>query len=155
MSYPYAVNADNENEPADGRNAGMSAPELRALKAKVNKIFQGGEGALFTFVTDPVDIEVGARSEVDHTLDNPLNIILYLTCVEAELGYSTGDLLTAPYVRDGGNYHGALAMHDASKVRILQQSLPTIPDRTGSGVAEITAANWKYIAAVSGSPNPA
>ena len=145
MTYPYTVNTDTLTEPADSRSAGMAAPEIRALKTKVKNIYGLETNNEYIHVTSNFAVSANARNSEAHNLSAVKQIKLFLECISTEMDYAVGDIIEAPYYYNAA-FYGALAAADATNLRILQQGVPAIPDRSGTGTGTITAAKWEYFA---------
>lgn len=138
----YTVNVDTATEPTNARGIGQAAEELRALKAKVNKIFaQTATPANNTFihVTAEIALSNGSSDNEAHSLSTPVSVEAFLICKTTDLGYAVGEIVQI-------DKDAAFVSITASNVYLHQVSTPNLPDRGSSNaLSAVTPANWRYV----------
>jgi hypothetical protein len=99
------------------------------------------------FVTSNIPLVAGASAQGLHLLGGRPQIVKwYLVCTNSgdASGYANGDKIPLEYAVNaaGGTAAGAGGANFTQVFCKLRTATPTIPDKTGTGVSAITAANW-------------
>lgn len=129
-----------------GANYGTAGQVLTSGGAGAAPVWETVAAYTYTTATTPLPA-TGAAVSVVHGLGvTPSDVVLELTCLAAEFGYSVGDVIQAPSEWNGSSYVTLSLWKNSTRVGFTHSSgynLLILNKTTGSGVSA-TAANWSY-----------
>lgn len=93
-----------------------------------------------SFFSDAYTISSGMILTIAHGLPKaPNHVWLQLKCLTAEAGYSVGDVVEL------GNSASVTAAVNATSIKVVFATLPSLVNFSSNAVAAITAADWDLI----------